>query len=310
MSIPISVVVCTRNRVDSLRRCVQAFAAVSTNHEWELVVVDNGSDDDTNAFLASLPRRFGKARVTTTLEPRRGLAAARNRGIDEAHGNIVAFTDDDCYVSEDYIDTMIAAFESPEIGFVGGRILLYDQSDLKTTIQESKDHLVLQPRTFVAAGTVQGANMAFRKAILNRIGGFDENLGAGTSFACEDIDAVASSLWAGTTGAYDPRPTVYHHHGRKTKSEARDLWKKYDRGRGAYYAKYILRSDSRSEYLRHWMRSIKGGAISSGLRGLLVTIRQSFHELCGGLHYVATRVRSNLQAATGRGSNSNVQESR
>ena len=148
-------------------------------------------------------------------------------------------------MSEDYIDAMISAFENPEIGFVGGRILLYDQSNIKLTIQESEDYLVLLPRTFVAAGTVQGANMAFRRAILDQIGGFDENLGAGTSFACEDIDAVAALLWKGITGAYDPRPLVYHHHGRKTKREASDLRKTYDKGRGAYYAKYILRSESR-----------------------------------------------------------------
>jgi GT2 family glycosyltransferase len=283
MSIPISVVVCTRNRVESLRRCVQALASINTDYEWELVIVDNGSNDGTNAFLASMPRQFSKAHVITTFEPR-GLAAARNKGSGQAHGNIIAFTDDDCYVSENYIDAMISAFEtSPEIGFVGGRILLYDQSDLKLTIQESEDHLVLQPRTFVAAGTVQGANMAFRRATLDRIGGFDENFVSGT-----DIDAAASSLWAGITGAYDPRPIVYHHHGRKTKREARDLWKRYDKGRGAYYAKYILRSDSRSEYLRSWMRSVKGelrGAIS---RGHLP--RRSLRELWGGLHYVAARV--------------------
>ncbi len=294
MSIPISVVVCTRNRVDRLRRCVQALASINTDYEWELVVVDNGSDDGTNAFLISLPKQLGNARVITTFEPTRGLGAARNKGIGQAHGNIIAFTDDDCYVSEDYIDAMISAFESPEIGFVGGRVLLYDQSDLGLTITDRKDHLLLQPRTFIAPGTIQGANMAFRKAILNRIGGFDENLGAGTNFACEDIDAVASSLWAGVSGAFDPRPTVYHHHGRQTKREERDLWKTYDKGRGAYYAKYILRSDSRSEYLRHWMRATKGGAMSGGLRERFRAMRQLLRELCGGLHYFITRVRSDL----------------
>jgi glycosyltransferase involved in cell wall biosynthesis len=289
MSTPISVVVCTRNRVNNLRRCVQAFASILTDYEWELVIVDNGSDDGTNTFLASLPSRFGKAHVITTFEPKRGLAAARNRGYRQAHGNIVAFTDDDCYVSEDYIDALISAFENPEIGFVGSRILLYDQSDIRLTIRESEDYLVLKPRTFVAAGTVQGANMAFRKATLDRINGFDENLGAGTSFACEDIDAVAALLWQGIAGAYDPRLVVYHHHGRKTKREERDLWKTYDKGRGAYFAKYILRGDSRSKYIRRWLSSIKHGATSGGLKTRVWRVRQSLRELCGGFHYIATR---------------------
>jgi glycosyltransferase involved in cell wall biosynthesis len=290
MSIPVSVVVCTRNRVDSLRRCVQAFASINTDYKWELIIVDNGSDDGTSAFLASLPRQLAKAHVATTFEPKRGLAAARNKGISKACGNIIAFTDDDCYMSENYIDSMISAFENPEIGLVGGRILLYDQSDRKLTIQEREDYLVLEPRTFVATGTVQGANMAFRRALLDHIGGFDENLGAGTSFACEDIDAVAALLWEGFTGAYDPRPIVYHHHGRKTKREARVLWKTYDKGRGAYYAKYILRSDSRSQYIRSWVGSVKHGAICGDLKNRLWHGRQALRELFGGLHYVAARV--------------------
>ena len=290
MSIPVSVVVCTRNRVDRLRRCVQAFASINTDYKWELIIVDNGSDDGTSAFLASLPRQLAKAHVITTFEPKRGTGAAKNKGVSQACGNIIAFTDDDCYVSENYIDSMISAFETPEIGLVCGRILLYDQSDLKLTIQESEDYFVLQPRTFVAAGTVQGANMAFRRAILDHIGGFDENLGAGTSFACEDIDAAAAILWAGFTGAYDPRAVVYHHHGRKTKREERDLCKTYDKGLGAYYAKYILRSDSRSKYIRHWVGSVIRGAISGGLKNRLLHGRKLLRELFSGLHYVAARV--------------------
>jgi glycosyltransferase involved in cell wall biosynthesis len=289
MSIPISVVVCTRNRVDSLRRCIQTLAASHTDREWELVIVDNGSDDGTNAFLASLPSDFGKAQVIIAFEPKPGLAAARNRGLGQTRGDIVAFTDDDCYASEDYIDAMISAFENPEVGFVGGRILLYDQSDIKITTRESEDYLILNPRTFVATGIVQGANMAFRRAVLDHIGGFDENLGAGTRFPCEDIDAVAALVWEGVSGAYDPRPMIFHHHGRKTKREERDLRKTYDEGRGAYYVKYILRSDSREKYIRGWVSSIKHGAFSGSLKSRSWHLRKLFRELCGGLLYIAMR---------------------
>ena len=270
MSIAVSVVVCTRNRVDSLRRCIQAFAAINTDYKWELVIVDNGSDDGTSAFLASLPIQLGKANVITAFEPKRGPAAARNKGVSKACGNIVAFTDDDCYVSENYIDAMIFAFENPEIGLVGGRILLYDQSDIKAHNTGERSLFCFATADVCRSGTVQGANMAFRRAILDHIGGFDENLGAGTSFACEDIDAVAAALWEGFTGAYDPRPVVYHHQGRKTKREERDLWKTYDKGRGAYYAKYILRSDSRSKYIKRWVGGVKGGAISGCLKDTLL----------------------------------------
>ena len=304
MSVPISVVVCTRNRVDRLRRCIKALAGVRTDQDWELVIVDNGSADGTSVFLASLPGRLGKARVVTAFEPRCGLAAARNKGFGQARGSIVAFTDDDCYVADDFIDAMISAFAHPEIGFVGGRILLYDESDIKLTIRECEDYLLLRPYTFLGTGIIQGANMAFRRAILARIEGFDENLGAGTRFPCEDVDAAAASIWLGATGAYDPRPLVYHHHGRKTKREERDLRKEYDFGRGAYYAKYILRSDSRRKFVKAWMSSIINGAARGSLKSRCWRLSESFRELCGGLSYLAMRASAARRASARNGSHS------
>src|SRR6185312_4972124 len=110
---------------------------------------------------------------------------------------------------------------------------------------ESEDYLFFAPRTFLPAGTVHSANMAFRRTVLTRIGGFDPDFGAGTRFPAEDIVAAATAVWSGIAGAYDPRPTVYHHHGRKTERQGRILWKAYDVARGAYYAKFILRPDTR-----------------------------------------------------------------
>jgi hypothetical protein len=194
-------------------------------------------------------------------EPKPGLAAARNKGWPTAKADIIAFTDDDCYVSETYVDSILQVFQDhPEVGFLGGRILLFDPLDYKITIQESQHQFYFRPRKFVAAGTVQGANMAFKRTTLERIGGFDERLGPGTPFNCEDINAVAAASWAGIPGIYDPRPVVYHHHGRRTEREARELMRSYDAGRGAYYAKYILRRDSRSEYVSAWITIIKDRA--------------------------------------------------
>ena len=294
-ALPLSVVVCTRNRRERLRRCVQALFGTDSAQEWELVIVNNNSDDGSEEFLQSLPKKYKNISINTIVESRPGSGIARNAGWRRARGDLIAFTDDDCYVSRDYISNVINAFsENESLSFLGGRILLYDPNDLRMTVLEDDKYVALKPRTFIAAGTVMSANMAFRKPVLDRIGGFDENFGAGAGFACEDIDAAASALWEGLSGAYDPRPTVYHHHGRKTEREARDLLRIYDKGRGAYYAKYILRSDSRSEYLRGWMRTVKGevrGAIRAILRGQRPTMIRSLREICGGLQYVAARSR-------------------
>jgi GT2 family glycosyltransferase len=134
---------------------------------------------------------------------------------------------------------------------------LHDPSDLRITSQEDNKHIAFAPRSFIPAGAVQGANMAFRKPVLERIGGFDETFGPGTNFVCDDIDAVAAALWAGFRDAYDPRPTVYHHHGRRTAQEAQPLFRIYDPGRGAYFVKYIFNKESRYESLRAWISGLK-----------------------------------------------------
>jgi GT2 family glycosyltransferase len=279
----LSVVVCTRNRLSKLKRCVNALLSATTARDWELAIVDNGSTDGTSEYLASIgQKQFNRAYVTTTFEPRRGLAAARNKGWPTTRADIIAFTDDDCYASETYADSILQVFQDyPEAGFLAGRILLFDPADYKITIQESQDQCYFRPRAFVAAGDVQGANMAFRRTTLQRIAGFDERLGPGTQFNCEDIDAAAAALWAGIPGVYDPRPVVYHHHGRRTEREVQELIRSYDAGRGAYYARYTLRKDSRSEYIRAWIRSIRYDCVGA-LRGGRLP-RRSLRELSSGL---------------------------
>jgi GT2 family glycosyltransferase len=195
------------------------------------------------------------------------------------------------------VDSLIRIFEDdPNIGFLGGRILLFDTLDYGITIQESQQRRDFRPSTFIAPGEVHGANMAFKRTALERIGGFNERLGAGTPFPIEDIDAAAAALWAGIPGVYDPRAVVYHHHGRRSEREAQKLMRSYDAGRGAYYTKYILRRDSRSEYARAWIRSIKYNwerslrtYFRAFLRGRLPR-RRSFHwqslrELSSGLRF-------------------------
>jgi glycosyltransferase involved in cell wall biosynthesis len=295
--IPVSVVVCTRNRVSSLCRAVAALLAVETAYDWELVIVDNASDDGTAQYLDTLQKEISNnVRLVTTVETKLGLAAARNRGWRTARGLLIAFTDDDCYVRSDFIDQISFVFmERPNLGFIGGRILLYDKNDIRMTIIERNEFLFLPAGQFVTPGIIQGANMTFRRATLELIGGFDEALGAGTPFPCEDIDAVAAALTSGISGAYDPRPTVYHHHGRKTLQEADALERSYAQGRGAFFAKYILKSGSRLVYTKGWIQWV-GAELNANLANCfrlqqLPTLTRSRRELWAALKYLAHRLR-------------------
>jgi glycosyltransferase involved in cell wall biosynthesis len=257
----------------SLKRCIAAFEELSLNNNFELVVVDNGSSDGTGTFLASFPKTLGKATITVVHEAKPGQALALNAGYQHTTASIIAFTDDDCYVTADYIQQIEAAFDDPAIGYIGGRILLYDHTDMRLTINESEVHTPIAPYSFIPTGTVQGANMCFRRATLEAIGAFDARF---AGFASADIAAVASASWAGITGAYDPRPTVFHHHQRKTKKQSRRLKRFYGIGRGAYYAKFIIQPDSRSVYLRGWLgmtiRRVKDASNSAALFLLFVAL--------------------------------------
>lgn len=228
-----------------------ALAQVRSDQAWEVLLIDNASTDDTAQVLASADDCGGRLRVLRV--DRIGLGAARDAAWRMAHGDIVAFTDDDCYVDSGYVDAMLAVFdERAELACAGGRILLFDPDDHPITIDLRAAPHDIPPCRFVPVGALQGANFAFRRAVLERIGGIDADFGAGTPFPCEDIDALAAVSWAGLPSAFDPRPMVLHHHGRKA-ADFPHLMKGYDRGRGAYYAKYLMRRDSRAAYRDGWL---------------------------------------------------------
>jgi glycosyltransferase involved in cell wall biosynthesis len=279
----ISVVICTYNRADQLRETLEHWTKLSSTHAWEIVLVDNASTDSTREvvedFLDCLPN------LRAVYEQRRSLGAARQRGWREARGELIAFTDDDCYPDRDYIDQIARVFdEVPEIGYLSGQIQLWDKEDLPLTIDTRQCPVDIPSHSFVAAGTVQGANFAFRRTTLVLVGGFDPALGAGTRYPCEDIDAVARVSWAGVRGRYDPRPLVFHHH-RRRKEHWNDIRRNYDYGRGAYFAKFILRRDTSMTYLKAWVRSaIQCARTRDG-------IRQTFREASSAIAYAVDRGR-------------------
>ncbi len=269
----LSIVICTRNRAGQLRGTLDSLLAMKTNRAWEAILVDNASTDGT----AEVIRKIGEAepRIRYFREERIGLGAARDRGWREARGNLIALTDDDCYVAEDYVDAVVSAFQGrPDVGVLGGRILLFDPADARITIDERDYAVEIPSHSFVVAGAIKGANLAFRREALQAIGGFDPELGAGTPFPCEDIDAAAAVLWAGFKGRYDPRPLVLHHHRRRAHDVPR-LRAGYDRGRGAYYAKFLLRPECRRAYAAGWLSQVRAHLNREGLVRLFRELRSA-----------------------------------
>jgi cellulose synthase/poly-beta-1,6-N-acetylglucosamine synthase-like glycosyltransferase len=235
----ISLIVSTRDRCQQLSRHLDGVRAISSERLWEIIIVDNGSVDKTatvvQEFISTAP-----APVSFVSDPRPGKSNALNMAVGIARGDIVAFTDDDCYPAADFIDRVWAAFQDPKLGYITGRILLHDPTDHPGAISESTEPFTFPGRSFLHAGSVMGANMAFRRSVLLNIGGFDPLFGPGAPFhAAEDVEIASRASAMGWTGQYHPEVIVRHHHERKAPEFAR-LLKRYSIGIGAYHMKLLL----------------------------------------------------------------------
>jgi len=234
----ISLIIATRDRCQQLARCLESVEHLEFGRPWELIVVDNGSTDATAAVIEQFRDKVSvPLHYILELEP--GLGNAHNAALRVARGEILAFTDDDCYPKSDFLGRVWCAFADPLIGYIAGRITLHDPADDPMSTIEATTPYVFPARSFVRGGSFGGANMAFRKKALDEIGGFDPLFGPGALFNAEDVDAAARASAIGWKGEYRPEVIVRHHHGRKA-SDIPRLVKSYGMGLGAYHMKLLL----------------------------------------------------------------------
>ena len=280
----LSLVVCTRNRAERLRGCLAALAAIRSSHPWEAIVVDNGSIDATRRVVEEATARFPVA-LRLVSEPEPGVAGARNTGWRAAAGAIVAYTDDDCYPASDFVDLVLDRFdENPELGFLGGTVLLHDPDDAAVAVVRLRDPVDIPPRAFVTPGLLISANLAFRREVLEAIDGFDPAFGyAGGGFAGEDVDAAARASVVGWRGRYDPALVVHHHHGRRPGPDADAARRAYGIGSGAFFAKSALDRRLRRIYLAGWVRLTADRLRTRG------DLRSIGWEVGGALRYLRVR---------------------
>lgn len=285
----VSLIICTRNRASQLTACLEEVKRLQFEGAWEIVVVDNGSTDGTSAVIdAAAPDM--PAPLVKVLEPKPGLGLARNAGIAAARGRIIIFTDDDCYVSPDFVREAVRAFDDPDVGYATGRVELFDPTDAPVTVNPSRTPRRYPAHEFLHSDGIIGANLAFRRQVLDELGGFDMLMGAGTIFASEDVDAAARAGSLGWVGVYRPEMVVAHHHGRKAEDVPK-LYKSYDIGRGAYIMKYLLRGE--------FVAFLKGVASVRWRLGppsewRLQTLRTPMWELYGAMGYAAVWARRRL----------------
>ncbi len=230
----ISHIICTRNRAEQLRTTLAKFnTALMNAHQIELVLVDSSSTDATPQVMADFAEKYKRTRI---VRAGKGLGRARNAGIDACRGDLIAFTDDDCYLDDNYYTALRLQFAEPHQHHYGmGQILLYDEEDDWRIANATISRLVtIPPRTLLPTGTFQGANIFFLREVFEKAGKFRDDMGSGTPFPCEDIEFGTRASLAGFAGVFTPLVKVFHHHGRKAGSdEADETVLGYERGRGA-----------------------------------------------------------------------------
>ncbi len=230
-----SVVVCTLNRSEALKRCLRALEAQTVAPEQvEIVVVDNGSTDETPTVIKGF-RRYARYPMRWCVEERIGVTHARNRGVAEARHEIVVFLDDDALPEPHWLAAHIEAFDSTRADCVGGRITLTWEAPRPRWLHSSLDaflgriDLGEQRRPFVFPWYYPGAaNLAFRRSVFDRIGLFDPALGfrAGGVVGAEETDLCYRLEQAGGRLVYEPRARVTH------PAPAAKLTRRYFRRRG------------------------------------------------------------------------------
>jgi glycosyltransferase involved in cell wall biosynthesis len=247
----LSVIVATRNRAHAIAGCLDSIAASLANAaplDAEIVVVDNGSEDATSAIV----KQWATAStfpVRLLLEPRTSVSVARNRALQTAQGELLAFTDDDCRLSKEYVSQLLhhEASDGDELVLRGGRIELGDPTDLPLTFKIAPTRLRFNRRMNLTkhdciVGQISGCNMAMRRAVVERLGPFDECFGPGATIpAGEDADYLFRAYLADITLEYVPDMTVFHYHGRKQTPVGYKLIRDYSIGGGALYAKYFFK---------------------------------------------------------------------
>ena len=206
----IAVVVGTRDQPDQVRRALLSVLACDYP-ALSVVVVDQSRGPDT---MVALDRWADHRRVRILTDGRPGLARGRNRGIEAASADLVAFTDDDCVVARDWPAALAAAFDrcGPPLSCSGRSTYPHTiGARASSWIRAPAPHCERRLRSKTRLEGI-GACMAVRRAAWRTLGGFDEMLGVGAPLrAGEDADRFVRALLAGYDVCEEPAAVVTHH---------------------------------------------------------------------------------------------------
>ena len=219
--IRLSLIIPTHNRAGQLLAALESVVRQDMPAgEWECVVVNNNSTDDTPARFAAFAARYPALNLRMVTETGPGVSYARNRGIAETSAPYMAFIDDDERINAGFIRAYVEFFDAhPDAVVAGGRIIAEYVSGRPAWMSKYVEMPIANPmdfgervRPFPAGRVPGGGNMAFRRAGLAGYGGFDPTLGGvnGEVIGGEENDFFERLLLGGETIWYVPGAVMWH----------------------------------------------------------------------------------------------------
>lgn len=217
----LSLIVATYNRAESLITALQSVVEqTAPKEEWECVVVNNNSTDDTAARFKTFAEAHPDVQLRMVDEQRQGLSYARNRGIGESEGEYIAIIDDDERIAPDFIASYIALFDSTSDAMAAGGPIVAEYPSGKPRWMSSFTERPIANTmyfgdkvTLFPAGRIPGGgNMAIRRSAIRRYGVFDTSLGyvGEKLIGGEECDLFERLQIAEAKYYYVPGAVMYH----------------------------------------------------------------------------------------------------
>ena len=184
-----SVIIPTYNRATLLKNCLEAVAVQTVPRDtYEVIVINDGSRDNTDKIIDEFKKQHPLINFIYIKQKNHGVSHARNQGIKRAKGEIIFFTDDDCVVPENWIETLANGYRRhPEVAGAGGwyeypedtrknRFIQYTSYLFRRTYGREKEPLEMKSSTYLDNPAGNTSNMSYRKFVLDKVGGFDETI--------------------------------------------------------------------------------------------------------------------------------------
>jgi len=224
----VSIIVPVKNGAAKIKDLLDSLMRVDYDKDkLEIIVVDGNSTDTTKEIVSKYP-------VKLVIEEKAGVNVARNTGIRNSSGEIIAFTDHDCVVPENWVKAIVSNFQDPQVGCVGGKILRYNNDFLSCYADES---LVPVMRIFKNRTVISriksplcypvGCNFAVRREAIEKAGFFDERF----TYGFDELEFAERICMEGYKIVLTPDVMVQHKH-RSTLSELLKQTFRYGQGGG------------------------------------------------------------------------------